>query len=213
MDTSSPISSVIPGAYGPVLMVLARTTQPLSGRQVSALTQGRVSQSQVNKVLTDLARAGVVHRQDRPPAKVYTLNREHLAAPAVEALAGMREALLARLRELATAWALPAVAVWLFGSGARGDGDSSSDLDVLVVRPDQTLAEDQTWSEQVQTLEDHVLSWTGNACNILELSESDFQDASARGERLVAELRRDALTLAGRTPQSLARQRRGEARS
>ena len=76
MDLSSPISSVIPSAHGPVLAVLARTSEPLSGRRVAALTDGKVGQRRANEVLGALADAGIVLREHRPPAKLYRLNRD-----------------------------------------------------------------------------------------------------------------------------------------
>jgi hypothetical protein len=41
MDLSDPVSAVIPSAHGAVRAVLARTTEPLSGRKVAVLTDGR----------------------------------------------------------------------------------------------------------------------------------------------------------------------------
>lgn len=70
MDMSSPISSVIPSAHGAALAVLARAEEPLSGRAVATLTNGRFGQWRVNEVLGQLADAGLVLRESRPPAKL-----------------------------------------------------------------------------------------------------------------------------------------------
>jgi hypothetical protein len=122
VDLSSPISSVIPSAHGAVLAVLARTHEPLSGRRVAALTDGRVGQRRVNDVLGELADAGIVRCERHPPAKLYVLNREHVAAAGIIALANQWEALLRRhprrARRLAGAARL-GVPVRLRGARAR----------------------------------------------------------------------------------------------
>ena len=86
-----PLQSVIPSAHGAVLGVLARTSEPLSGRGVAALTRPHFSQSRVNVVLGELARDGIADVEVRPPASYYRLNREHVAAPGVLALASMAD--------------------------------------------------------------------------------------------------------------------------
>jgi hypothetical protein len=87
--------------------VLARTTEPLSGRLVVALTDGRVGQCRTNEVLGALSEAGIVLREERPPAKLYRLNREHVAAAGIVALAQQWDTLLERIREELAGWSPP----------------------------------------------------------------------------------------------------------
>lgn len=197
MDLSSPISSVIPSVHGVVLAVLARTDAPLSGRGVAALTGGRAGQWRVNQVLGELTEAGIVTREEHPPAYLYRLNRAHLAAAPITALASLRATLIASMQAAVEAWPRPAAAVWLFGSAARGDGGPASDIDVLVLRPDDVSEEDPEWVAQVDGLSADVTAWTGNSCALLEYSEAEFAALVARGQRLVDELRSDALWIAG----------------
>ena len=213
MDLSSPISSVIPSAHGAVLAVLARAGEPLSGRRVAALTNGRFGQWRVNEVLGRLADAGVVLREVRPPAKLYRLNRDHVAAAGIEALAGQRDALLSRIRDELATWAVPAAAVWVFGSAARGDGDATSDIDLLFVRPDAVASDDPTWLHQIDTLSGHVGRWSGNSCEPLELSRAELALMVSRNEPLVDDLRADALTLSGASPRAALRKARAKAES
>ena len=86
MKLAHPIQSVIPSAHGAVLGVLARTSEPLSGRRIAALTLPRFSQSRVNRVLAELAQDGIAEVDVRPPARYYRLNREHVAAPGILSL-------------------------------------------------------------------------------------------------------------------------------
>lgn len=205
MDLSSPISSVIPTAQGAVLAVLSRSGEPLSGRQVAALTNGRFGQWRVNEVLGQLAAAGIVLRESRPPAKLYRLNRDHVAAAGVEALANQRQELLSRIRSEVAAWVVQADAVWLFGSAARGDGDITSDIDLLVVRPVAVDEDDETWLGQIDEVSEHIALWSGNSCEVLELSRAELAGVVSRGERLFEDLRADALTLSGASPRTLLR--------
>lgn len=208
MDLSSPISSVIPTAQGAVLAVLSRTSEPLSGRQVAALTDGRFGQSRVNEVLGQLAAEGIVLLERRPPAKLYRLNRDHVACAGIERLANLRDELLSRMRSEVAAWEVPAEAVWLFGSAARGDGDAASDIDLLVVRPSAVEADDPAWLRQIDDLSEHVSLWSGNGCQVLELSLVELAAMLSRGEPLVDALRTDAMTLGGGSPRGLLRKGR-----
>lgn len=159
MNVSRAYSAVAPTVEGDVLVVLAGTTQPLTGRRVARLAR-RGSVAAVAKALDRLVRQGLVLRQEAPPASLYTLNRQHVATSAVEALAFIRTELLHRLRHAFSTWSILPVHASLFGSTARGDGDLDSDIDIFVVRPAGVDAEDATWGEQLKEIGDAILAWT-----------------------------------------------------
>lgn len=210
MDLSSPISSVIPSAHGPVLAVLARTTEPLSGRRTAALTNGKVGQWRVNEVLGALADDGIVLREHRPPAKLYRLNRDHVAARGIIALTEQWDTLLEKIRGELAEWARPPVTACLFGSAARAGAGSDSDLDVLLVRSVDDATSDEaerTWQAQVDRLTERVRLWSGNSCEVLELAAAELGDAVERGDRLVRDLRQDAIPLTDRDVRDLMRRR------
>lgn len=197
MDLSAPISSVIPSGHGAVLAVLARTVRPLTGRKVAELTGGRVSQSRVSEVLRELTATGIVLCDEHPPAKLYRLNRDHVAADSVVGLAQLRERLVGRMLEAIGRWVPAPASAWLFGSFARGGGDVLSDIDVLVVRPDALSDDDPRWSAQIDEFTSQVTRWSGNRCSLIEYSERELVELVERDERLIDELRRDALHLVG----------------
>ena len=149
VDVTSPISSVVPGVGGLVLAVLARTDRALTGRRLAELVAPSASQTGVNCALHVLAASGVVQRERAGPSYLYRLNRDHLAADAITALATMRERLVDRIGQRVASWEIPAEAVWLFGSAARGDGSTSSDVDLVVVRPADVDEDDETWARQL----------------------------------------------------------------
>lgn len=197
MDVSNPMADVVPCAHGPVLAMLASTTTPLTGRAIAELTRPRVSQPRVARILNELAQAGLVSRTPAGSASLFSLNREHLAAGPVEALASLRAQLWARIAEHAHGWTHPPDAVVVYGSAARGDGGTASDIDLLVIRPPDVDGEDPGWHENLTDLAAHVTRWTGNPCEVLDRSADDLQSMAAAGERLLGEIRRDGRALVG----------------
>jgi hypothetical protein len=197
MDVGHPYAVLTGGGLeGEVLQVLAGTTKPLTGRQVARLAQ-RGSDRGVRLALNRLVEQGLVDTVDAPPAVLYSLNREHIAAPVALALVGLRGALLDRLRDALSAWRVPAVHASLFGSAARGDGDTDSDIDLFVVRPAKVSAEDPVWREQLEALERDVRRWTGNHAGVSEVGGDELTRLASERPPVVAELERDAVTLAG----------------
>lgn len=197
MDFAAPIESVIPSAHGAVLAVLARAGKPLTGRAIATLTAGKVGQSRTNQVLSQLADAGIVTKDVQSFGYLYRLNHEHVAAPAIMVLASMRETLMERMANAVTQWDIPAVAVWMFGSAARGEASSSSDIDMVVVRPEQIGADDPQWLDQIDDFTIHVSSWSGNEVNLLEFSLREIHEWTDRAEPLMDSLRAEALRVYG----------------
>ena len=197
------MSTVIGGARGVVLEILAATYQPLTGNRIAELAGSRVSQSGVSKVLGPLVESGLVTCEPAGSAKLYRLNRDHVAATAVLAGVAMRDELFTRITRSVADWERHAVAVWLFGSAARGSATTSSDIDVFVLRPDSIAASDPSWEAQTAALAANVRLWSGNGCEILEYSRSEFARLVRTKDRIVESLRKDAITLFGDDPHQL----------
>jgi predicted nucleotidyltransferase len=196
MDVAHPYTTLCPTLDSGVLNVLAGTTRPLTGREVARL-MGRTSHSGALDALNRLVEHGLVDRQEAGKALLFTLNREHLAAPAVDVLAGMRTELLNRLRDAVASWEVTPIHISLFGSAARGEGDSSSDIDLFVVRPSAVFEEDLRWRAQLDQLARNVQRWTGNRAGIAEVAESEIGRLRKDAPPILAELRSDAIALAG----------------
>jgi predicted nucleotidyltransferase len=210
MDLANPMQSVIPSAHGAVLSVLARTDLALSGRRIAELTQPKFSQRRVNDVLGQLADSGIVLRESRPPSNFYRLNHDHVAAEGIVALAGMWATLLERIRAELGKWTLQPEAAWLFGSAARREATTRSDIDILVIRPAGVLDRDASsdvWERQTSNLADEVRAWSGNPCEVLEMDTSELSSAVERNDRLIGDLREQAVVLAGRDARALLRKR------
>lgn len=196
MDIARPYAALCPTLDAGVLSVLAGTTRPLTGREIARLV-GRRSHSGVLDTLDRLTEHGLVDREEAGRAFLFTLNREHLAAPAVNLLAQMRGELFDRLAHLVGSWKVAPVHVSLFGSMARGEGDTNSDIDLLVVRPQGVEREEPQWREQLDLLAQKVERWTGNQAGIVEVGKEEIPRLHKEDPPILAELRTDAVTVAG----------------
>lgn len=199
MNVAKPFEAVSSTVDTDVLAVLASSTMPRSGREL-ARRAGR-SSTGAQHALDRLVEHGLVARLEAGRTFLYTLNRDHLLAPAVEKMVDARLELIRRLRDELGSWHTPPIHASLFGSAARGDGDTGSDIDLFLVRP--AGAGDSGWSEQVDGLAESVLSWTGNHAGTIEVSEEELARLREDPTPVVEELRRDAIDLAGQPAKSL----------
>lgn len=196
MDLSSPISTVVPSLDGPVLQVLAQAEDGLSGRQIHKLA-GSGSVAGVRLVLQRLAATGLVHVDDLGNSLLYRLNRKHLVAPIVEQLANLRSTLTARLADEISGWRIPPVHTSVYGAVARGDGDLDSDVDLLLIRPDQHEFEDVLWEDQVGRLMQTVVDLTGNPAHVFELSQTEFSDHLVTEDPILNDWMQPSIQLTG----------------
>jgi predicted nucleotidyltransferase len=195
MNLQRPFQVVAPTLDGDVLTLLARADRSVTGRAIER--EISASHGGVRRALEHLVAEGIVSRERAGRAFLYRLNRDHLAAPWIEGLAFLRLKLIERLRETISDWQLPPDASVLFGSAARGEAGTESDIDILVIRPAAVDPDDPTWREQVRALEVAVASWTGNDARVLEYgadeldrAEPVLETAAAEGVELYGSLRR-----------------------
>lgn len=201
MDTTNPLRSLAPTVDADVLAVLARSHAALTGRRVQQLA-GR-SYAQVREVLLRLAAHGLADAERHGNAVSYSLNREHVLAAAIETASVAGSEVERRLRAVLEAWAPPPAAAVIFGSFARRDGGPESDVDLLLIRPDEIAEDDSAWAARRYDLIRHIERWTGNNAQIVELTLAELRNASSRGDDLIAAVRRDGRVLAGLNLRSL----------
>lgn len=195
MDISRPFSALSPSVDLNVLVVLAGSSVPRSGREI-ARRSGR-SKTGVQHVLERLVRHGLVDRLQAGNASLYSLNREHLLAPAVEQMVEARVELIRRLRGQIEGWEIAASHASLFGSAARGDGGPDSDIDLLIVRPSTVGADNAVWRAQIDELAEHVLRWSGNLAGVVEISEQELPRLRRQRPPVLAHVQEEAVDLAG----------------
>jgi hypothetical protein len=155
-----------------VLRVLALADADFTSGDIHRLLSGPSIRG-IHNVLGRLTEQGIVSRRPAGRAGLYRLNRDHLAAPYVIGLARLRDELLDRLASEVRAWPAPPIVGVLFGSGARRDHSAQSDVDILLVQPDN--AGDDVWDDQNDSLSALVTSWTGNDCRTLTLTQSQVE--------------------------------------
>jgi predicted nucleotidyltransferase len=146
-------------------------------------------------VLLRLAEHGIVTVEQVGNVTQYRINRSHVAFPVVERLAGLRSELFRRLSEEIAGWEISPLHASVFGSAARGDGGTASDIDLFIVRPHEVDADDRRWREQLDSLSRRVRDWTGNHAALAELSEDEARQA--RFSETVREMRSEGIPLAG----------------
>jgi hypothetical protein len=225
VDLTDPTSAVVATLDGPVLAVLAAGGRPMTVGDV-ADQMPRGSEIGVRRSLARLVEQGTVRATEMGRNRVHELNEEHVAAPVAHLLAGLRLELWTRLRAKLSSWDPKPVYACVFGSAARGDGDSRSDIDLLLVHgpfPGDSdprrgsprigsqlagyasqivsfpLTETQTntWRLQVDDLHGHVRAWSGNPLQSLQMSTFEWADQRRRRTQLYQEITRDAVKVAG----------------
>jgi predicted nucleotidyltransferase len=205
VELNHPLATVTPTLDGDVLATLAQHEVHFTTGQLHRVLT-RHSEEGIRKVLTRLTRQGIVLSDRVGNAYSYRLNRDHLAAGPIVELANLMRTLLHRLEQRLGEWEFPPVYAAVFGSAVRGTMTADSDLDVFLVRADDTpLA---AWDEQVHTLASDVSRWTGNDTRPVDYSVSGL--AAAREEPLLIDVLEQGLTIAGQRAWLSRQLRQGE---
>ena len=195
MDFAEPVNAVIPGAQGRVLAVLAETSAELNLRTVARLAN--VSTAQASRVIPGLVELGMVERREVPPSSLLRLNRENAASRIVVELAQLRETVLKRIGAAAGELPLPPASVIVFGSFARREADRGSDIDVVIVRPDDVDDDDGTWTAGVDKWLRSARAITGNDVEVVEAGLSRAIEKLSNGGPLWEEVARDGVAIFG----------------
>ena len=197
MDFQRPVEAVIPGATGRLLAALARvdTELPIS----TLATVAGVGRTRASGLIAQLHDLGLVDRREIGRTTMVALARDNAAGELLDRLAHLRSVVMDRLR-LSAAEVEPApLALVVFGSFARGEATSDSDIDVLAVRPDD--ADPEAWTEAIFAFATSARRLTGNLVQILDYDLDEVRRrASPRaktGKAFWEALRRDSVVLAG----------------
>jgi predicted nucleotidyltransferase len=194
MDFRRPFTVVTPTLDGDVLAVLAAGDVEFSGRELARRT-GHGSTEGIRRAADRLAVEGLILRRAAGGAHLYRLNREHVAARWIEGLATLPEQVIERLRAFIANWDEAASLAFLFGSAARRQATSTSDVDILIVRPRVCDADSHVWRAQLVSLQEAATALTGNDSRVLEIAEEDM--AGGRVKPVLEEILRDGVPLLG----------------
>lgn len=196
MDWNEPAAAVMSRGTAAVLRVLAYADGPFSVRELGRLAG--MSPTRARQVVDRLSSHGMLLVDSTPGAQLVRLNRDHLAAEPSIALATLRAQMLDRLRDEVQGWSAAPLNVSLFGSAARGDGGTGSDIDLLAVHAEfESSGEQESWDDQLARSADVIHRVTGNWVGWFQASDQELVRMATLGEPIVAEWRRDSITLFG----------------
>ena len=196
VELQHPLAIVTPTLDGDVLRVLAGADSEFTPPEVWRLID-EYSEDGVRRSLQRLVGQGIVLQRRAGHAWLYRLNRDHVGAAAVIALAGLREEVLRRIAARVGDWPVQAAYVALFGSGARGEMRAASDIDLFVVRRDAVDPLDDAWATQLSELSQDAHRWTGNDTRVLEYSEAEVREGIELGDPVLVSIRDEGIWLSG----------------
>jgi predicted nucleotidyltransferase len=110
-------------------------------------------------------------------------------------LATLPEQLIGRLRESIAAWQEAPRLALLFGSVARREATTESDLDMLVVRRRECDPDSELWRSQLLDLQQAATALSGNDARVLEFGEEDI--SGGRIEAVLEDVLREGVELFG----------------
>jgi predicted nucleotidyltransferase len=198
MDFSRPITSVIPGVQGKLLDAIACLGRSVTSGQAASIA--KVSENQASKILRELATLGILDRTDAGNAALYQLSPTNVAASVVRDLCELRYRLFEKIRELSAPMVHEEPNIWIavFGSTARGDSTSASDIDLMVVRPDLINSPDrrEVWDRLVFEFSQSIASFAGNPVNPVEYWRSEVDPSRPFWKEVL----RDSFTITGTAP-------------
>jgi predicted nucleotidyltransferase len=193
MQAQHPLSVVTPTLDGDVLTVLAQADAAFTPGQLRLLLDDYSTEG-IRKVLQRLDVQGIVDAEHVGRAYQYRLNRDHLAAEPVIALANQRATLLHRITDHLESWSVRPLYGAVFGSTARGTMRPDSDIDIFLVRPDD--ADLDHWEQLTSELARLVTRWTGNDTRVLEMAETEVR-TGADSDPVLSSIVEAGLAVAG----------------
>ncbi len=146
-----------------------------------------ISHVQAGKLLAEFADLGLVHSERRGRNVEYTPNTESLIFGRLKNVDTVAVDLIPIAPDLLDA--PPGSIVGIFGSIARDTLHPGSDLDVFVIDDDQG-AWISTWRSAVEGA-------FSIAVNVLVFTRAEWEAAEHNNERIITEIRRDAVMLSG----------------
>lgn len=193
MNLAEPADLVMPHATAALLRVLVRAEASFSIRQLARLAE--VSAPRAVEIVNRASERGLILVEQAGRSRMCRFNREHLAANAIIDLVTMRERILLALESEITSWSIQPLHASLFGSAARGDGGTESDIDVLVIRPEEAV--ENIWDEQKYASGLRLMAKIGNSVSWFDISVAELKSASDASEPILSEWKSESVRLFG----------------
>ncbi|MEO5535829.1 MAG: nucleotidyltransferase domain-containing protein [Pseudolysinimonas sp.] len=192
MQFDRPFRVITSAVDGDILSVLARAEHEFTIADLARKITSRSAEG-IRLAMDRLIEQGVISIRQVGPSRAFSLNRDHLSAPAIVALAELPETFHALLAEEIGRWQEQPHYVALFGSAARGEMRPGSDIDIALVRLGDST---DLWAAQVKTLISRITVWTGNDTRPIEFSKAEVMGA-AHTDGVIRDILRDGITIVG----------------
>ena len=179
MDWENPLRSIAATVDADVLKVLAGAHEPVTGNQLAHLA-GR-SYAQVYAVVRRMVDEGLVLSARYGRTNTFRLNRDHVLVQGILAVLAGPARLELEIKQLVQGWSLQPELVAMSGSAARRRTAANEDIDLVVVRSDQTNPDNPAWRSQIDALARRIEHICGNRVQIQEMDGSEHQVAISGG--------------------------------
>lgn len=203
MELSSPSSDLIGRNDAALLTRLDAVSTPLSGRELARLA-GQLTHTTAQRSLNRFVEIGLVRRIRIGSAFAYELNREHVYWAGLELLLASRRRIDETIRSIVSRHPV-ASSVAVFGSYARNEATSASDLDIVVVFTDdaEEVMKERCLDDLLRL--DRII---GNPVQVLPVSMSVLDDMVDAGDALIDSWLDDARMVSGTDLKGRIRRRR-----
>lgn len=173
MQLQNPLRAICPTLEADVLAALAGGGHHTPGMLVRE-SGVRASVSGVRRCLERLRDTGIVEACGVGNRMEFALNTEHMMAPLVMEATRGTSRFVRKLGEQISRWDQQPLQVTLFGSAARGEMRTESDIDLLFIVPDG--ANDRLYLA-IDELATYAYRLTGNDVRPLVYEVSEMRDA------------------------------------
>jgi predicted nucleotidyltransferase len=197
VDYRRPVEAVIPGATGRLLAALAQVEAELPVSTLARLAG--VGRTRASGIIGELSDLGIVERREIGRTVLVSLAKHSVAGELIDRLAHLGSEVIARLRTLASELDPAPETLLMFGSFARGEADSHSDLDLLAVR--SPSANPDKWAAALSVFAEQAHELAGSPVQVLDYDLDELRRKAGPRARVGRDfwnaVRRDAIVLTG----------------
>jgi predicted nucleotidyltransferase len=197
VDYRRPVEAVIPGATGRLLAALAQVEAELPVSTLARLAG--VGRTRASGIIGELSDLGIVERREIGRTVLVSLAKHSVAGALIDRLAHLGSEVIARLRTLASELDPAPETLLMFGSFARGEADSHSDLDLLAVR--SPSANPDKWAAALSVFAEQAHELAGSPVQVLDYDLDELRRKAGPRARVGRDfwnaVRRDAIVLTG----------------